>query len=91
MEKWGGRMDSLAQQILDKLAEEQDIQLLIEVLDFYEYIKKKRQMQREKTWDNIQEDEPTEEEKVICNEYQTHEQEFIDFSLLVQELSADDK
>ena len=40
-----------------------------EVLDFYEYLKEKKKRQKDILWKNIQEDEPTNEEVEIINNY----------------------
>jgi hypothetical protein len=83
-------MSPIMQEIIDILAKEQDAEVLAEVLDFYEYIKYKKQRNKRASWDIIEEDEPTEEEKKICSKYQDEEHEFVDFDLLVQELGVDE-
>ena len=83
-------MSPIAQQIIDTLTKEQDTELLSEVLDFYEYIKQKRSKLTKISWESIKEDEPTKEEKELCNKYKHEEHEFVDFHSLVQELGADD-
>ncbi len=80
-------MSPLAKEVIDRLSHEEDTELLAEVLDFYEYVKQKKM---KKKWDNIQEVEPDENEKYICNEYQNDTQQFLDLDLLVQELGLDE-
>lgn len=80
-------MSPLAKEVIEKLSHEEDIELLAEVLDFYEYVKQKK---IKKVWKSMEEVEPTDEEIEICNQYQGKEQEVMDFDLLVQELGLDE-
>ena len=56
-------MSPLAKMIIQALENED------EVLDFYEYLKEKKKRQKDILWKNIQEDEPTNEEVEIINNY----------------------
>ncbi|MGL4346347.1 MAG: hypothetical protein ACRCTE_14200 [Cellulosilyticaceae bacterium] len=80
-------MSPLAKEVIEKLSHEEDVELLAEVLDFYEYVKQKKV---KKMWEKIEEVEPTDEEVEICNQYQSKEQELMDFNSLVQELGLDE-
>lgn len=80
-------MSPLAKEVIEKLSHEEDIELLAEVLDFYEYVKQKK---IKKMWASMEEVEPTDEEIEICNQYQSKEQEVMDFDSLVQELGLDE-
>lgn len=80
-------MSPLAKEVIEKLSHEEDVELLAEVLDFYEYVKQKK---AKRMWESIQETEPTSEEIKICNQYQNEEQELLDFDSFVQELGLDE-
>lgn len=80
-------MSPLAKEVIEKLSNEDDTEILAEVLDFYEYMKYKK---HKKLWDNIQEVEPDDIEKGICEQYEREEQELVDFDDLVQELGLDE-
>lgn len=54
-------MSPLAKEIIEKLNKEDDAQVLAEVLDFYEYLKQKKNKDLQKRWEYIEEDEPTNE------------------------------
>ena len=62
-------MSPLAKMIIHALENEDDDIVLAEVLDFYEYLKEKKKRQKDILWKNIQEDEPTNEEVEIINNY----------------------
>ena len=55
-------MTPLAKEIIEKLNKEEDVRVLAEVLDFYEYLKQKKEKETQKKWSEIEEDEPTREE-----------------------------
>lgn len=63
------KMTPLAKKIIDAISREEDAVVLAEVLDFYEYLKEKKKRQKDILWKNIQEDEPTNEEVEIINNY----------------------
>jgi glutaredoxin 2 len=71
--------------VIDKLSKEQDTQVLAEVLDFYEYLKHKK----EKQWSSIEEDEPNQEELEILKEYKSSQEELVSFTDLIKELNLD--
>lgn len=80
-------MSPLAKEVIEKLSNEEDVEILAEVLDFYEYMKYKK---HKKLWENVQEIEPDDIEKSICEQYQREEQQLIDFEDLVQELGLNE-
>lgn len=65
-------MSPLAKEIVDKLNNEKDGTVLAEVLDFYEYIKQKKNRELIKKWSQIEEDEPTEDEVKLYEEYKSN-------------------
>ena len=80
-------MSPLAKEVIEKLSNEEDVEILAEVLDFYEYMKYKK---HKKLWKNVQEVEPDDIEKAICEQYRREEQQLVDFDDLVQELGLDE-
>ena len=84
-------MSPLAEEVIQKLSKEQDKQVLIEVLDFYEYLKQKKQKELQKKWDNIEENKPNVEEIKIYNEYKNSEEDLISLETLVRELDLDEQ
>lgn len=59
---------------------------MAEVLDFYEYLKQKKQ----KKWADIEEDEPDKEEIRICKEYKDSTEEVVSLKDLIMELNLDE-
>lgn len=82
-------MSPLAEEVIKKLSKEQDKQVLAEVLDFYEYLKQKKEKELQKEWDSIEEDEPDAEEIKTCNEYKKSEEDLIPLENLIRELNLD--
>lgn len=82
-------MSPLAREIIDKLNKEEDPRVLAEVLDFYEYLKQKKQRDLHKKWPEIDEDEPTEDEIKIFQEYENSKEELIPLADLMKELNID--
>lgn len=69
MYKGSDYMSPLAKEVIEKLSNEEDSQVLAEVLDFYEYLKQKKQNKLKRQWDLIVEDEPDDEEIKLIEEY----------------------
>lgn len=84
-------MSFLAKEIIEKLTKEQDTQILAEVLNFYEYLKQKKEGELNQNWDAIAEDEPTDEERTIFNEYKNLKEDLIPLNDVVKELNLDGK
>lgn len=80
-------MCPLAKEIIERLNKEQDTQILAEVLNFYDYLKQKKNEEIKKKWDMIEEDEPTEEERKICHEFKNSKEELTPLCNLVKELN----
>ena len=83
-------MSPLAKEIIDKLNKEEDILLLAEVLDFYEYIKQKKYKDSQKKWSQIDEDEPTEDEIKLYQEYKDIKEEEIPLENIIRELNLNE-
>jgi hypothetical protein len=84
-------MRPLAKEIIEKLNKEEDVRVLAEVLDFYEYLKQKKSKELQKKWTNIDEVEPTEEESRICQQYKDENEEIISLENLMQELNLNEE
>ena len=82
-------MSPLAKEIIDKLNKEQDVMVLAEVLDFYEYIKQKKHKELQKKWSQIDEDEPTEDEIKLYQEYKNKKEEEIPLENIIRALNLD--
>ena len=83
-------MSPLAKEIIDKLNKEEDILVLAEVLDFYEYIKQKKHNELQKKWLQIDEDEPVEDEVKLYQEYKDIKEEKIPLENIIRELNLDE-
>ncbi|MCY6483247.1 hypothetical protein OW763_02615 [Clostridium aestuarii] len=82
-------MSPLSKEVIEKLIKEEDSQVLAEVLDFYEYLKQKKQKQLKKEWASIEEDEPDAEEIKICKEYKNSKEDLVPLEGLMKELNLD--
>lgn len=84
-------MSPRVKEIIDKLNNEKDSEVLAEVLDFYEYLKQKKEKELKKKWSQIEEDEPTEDEIKLYKEYKNSKEEGIPLDSVVKELNLDAK
>ncbi|MFA6939582.1 MAG: hypothetical protein WCQ54_01170 [Clostridiaceae bacterium] len=84
-------MSPLAKEIIDKLNKEQDTAVLAEVLDFYEYVKQKKQKELQKKWSQIHEDEPTEDEVKLYEEYKSKKEKGIPLENIIRELNLNEE
>jgi Na+-translocating ferredoxin:NAD+ oxidoreductase RnfG subunit len=84
-------MSPLAKEIIHKLSNEKDSEVLAEVLDFYEYIKQKKDKELKNKWSRIEEDEPTENEVKLYEEYKNNKEEGIPLENVIKELNLDAK
>ena len=82
-------MSPLAKEIIDKLNKEEDMRVLAEVLDFYEYLKLKKNKLLQNKWTDIDEDNPSEEEVQLYDEYKKSNEELIPLEILMRELNLD--
>ena len=80
-------MSPLAKEIIDKLNREDDELILSEVLDFYEYVKQKKQKDLQKKWSKIEEDDPTEDEIKLYEDYKNEQKEVVSLDNVVRELN----
>jgi len=80
-------MSPLAKEIIDKLNREEDELVLSEVLDFYEYVKQKKQRELQKKWDTIEEDEPMQDEMKLYQDYKNGEYETVLLENVIKELN----
>jgi len=80
-------MSPLAKEVIEKLSKENDAQVLAEVLDFYEYLKQKKQ----KEWSSIKEDEPDDEEIEILKQYKNSQEDLVPFIDLMKGLNVNGK
>lgn len=79
-------MGPLAKEIIDRLNREDDELILSEVLDFYEYVKQKKQKDLQKKWSKIEEDDPTQDEIKIYEDYKNEQNEVVSLENVVREL-----
>lgn len=84
-------MSPLAKEIIDKLNNEKNSEVLAEVLDFYEYIKQKKEKELKSKWSQIEEDEPSEDEVKLYEEYKNNKEEGIALENVIKELNLDAK
>lgn len=78
-------MNPRAKEIIDKLDNEEDSEVLAEILYFYEYLKQKKEKELKKKWSQIEEDEPTEDEIKLYKEYKNSKEEGIPSDSVVME------
>jgi len=84
-------MSPLAKEIIDKLNREEDELVLSEVLDFYEYVKQKKQRELQRKWDIIEEVEPMEDEKKPYQDYKNKEDEVVTLENVIKELNLNEE
>ena len=84
-------MSPLAKEIIEKLNKEEDSRVLGEVLDFYEYLKQKKDKELQKKWTNIDEDEATEDENKLYQQYKKLNEKVIPLENLMKELKLDEQ
>ena len=84
-------MSPLAKEIIEKLNKEDDAGVLGEVLDFYEYLKQKKDKALQKKWTEIDEDEASEDEKKSYQQYKSSNEEVIPLEDLMEELNLNEE
>ncbi|EKQ54725.1 MULTISPECIES: hypothetical protein [unclassified Clostridium] len=84
-------MSPLAKEIIDKLNREEDELVLSEVLDFYEYVKQKKQRELQRKWERVEEDDPTEEEKTLYQDYKNKKDEIVTLENVIKELNLNEE
>ena len=80
-------MSPLAKEIIDRLNREDDELILSEVLDFYEYVKQKKQSELQRNWSKIEEDDPTQDEMKLYEDYKNEKEETVSLESVVRELN----
>lgn len=66
----------LSKELIIKLAKENDPELLREVLNYYAFLKNKKEQEARKQWESIQEVQPDKEEIEIINEFENNPEKF---------------
>lgn len=66
----------LSKELIIKLAKENDSELLREVLNYYAFLKNKKEQEARKQWESIQEVQPDKEEIEIINEFENNPEQF---------------
>ncbi len=84
-------MSPLAKEIIEKLNKEDDARVLGEVLDFYEYLKQKKDKALQKKWTEIDEDEASEDEKKLYQQHKNSNEEVIPLEDLMEELNLNEE
>jgi hypothetical protein len=81
-------MSSLSKELISKLVNENDIEILKEVLNYYIFLKGKKTLETSQQWDSIKEDEPDEEELRIIEEFRHNPEkfEFVSMEEVLKEL-----
>ena len=84
-------MSPLAKEIIDRLNRENDELILSEVLDFYEYVKQKKQSELQRNWSQIEEDEPAQDEIKLYEDYKNEKEETVSLESVIRELNLYEK
>jgi hypothetical protein len=66
----------LSKELIIKLAKENDSELIKEVLNYYAFLKNKKEQEAKKQWENIKEVQPDKEEIEIINEFENSPEKF---------------
>ncbi|AUS98528.1 hypothetical protein CDQ84_15695 [Clostridium thermosuccinogenes] len=85
-------MSPLSRELIIKLAKENDSELLREVLNYYAFLKNKKEQEARKQWESIEEVQPDKEEIEIINEFEKNREkfEFISMEEVLTELGIDE-
>ena len=78
----------LSRELIIKLAKENDSELLREVLNYYAFLKNKKEQEARKQWESIEEVQPDKEEIEIINEFEKNREkfEFVSMEEVLKEL-----
>lgn len=74
-------MSPSSKELIVKLVKENDSELLKEVLNYYAFLKNKKEQEISKQWESIEEDQPDKEEIEIINEFENSPEKFEFFSM----------
>jgi hypothetical protein len=82
----------LSKELIIKLAKENDSELLKEVLNYYAFLKNKKEQEAKKQWESIKEVQPDKEEIKIINEFENSPEkfEFVSMEEVLKELGIDE-
>ncbi|KXG44757.1 MAG: hypothetical protein ACH0QD_04740 [Tepidibacillus sp.] len=85
-------MSPLSKELITKLANENDVEVLKEVLHYYAFLKEKKEQEIKKQWDSLEEVEPDEEELKIISEYKNSPEkfEFVSMEEVLKELGINE-
>ncbi|CDG36834.1 MAG: hypothetical protein ACOX1Y_12595 [Zhaonellaceae bacterium] len=85
-------MSPLSRELIIKLAKENDSELLREVLNYYAFLKNKKEQEARKQWESIEEVQPDKEEIEIINEFEKNREkfEFVSMEEVLKELGIDE-
>ena len=85
-------VSSLSRELIIKLAKENDSELLREVLNYYAFLKNKKEQEARKQWESIEEVQPDKEEIEIINEFEKNREkfEFVSMEEVLKELGIDE-
>ena len=85
-------VSSLSRELIIKLAKENDLELLREVLNYYAFLKNKKEQEARKQWESIEEVQPDKEEIEIINEFEKNREkfEFVSMEEVLKELGIDE-
>ncbi|HHV58995.1 MAG TPA: hypothetical protein GXX49_01590 [Clostridiaceae bacterium] len=82
----------LSKELIIKLAKENDSELLKEVLNYYAFLKNKKEQEAKKQWESIKEVQPDKEEIEIINEFENSPEkfEFVSMEEVLKELGINE-
>jgi len=82
----------LSKELIIKLAKENDSEILREVLNYYAFLKNKKEQEARKQWESIEEVQPEKEEIEIINEFEKNREkfEFVSMEEVLKELGIDE-
>ena len=82
----------LSKELIIKLAKENDSEILREVLNYYAFLKNKKEQEARKQWESIEEVQPEKEEIEIINEFEKNREkfEFVSLEKVLKELGIDE-
>ena len=85
-------MSPLSKELIIKLAKENDSELLKEVLNYYAFLKNKKEQEAKKQWESIKEVQPDKEEIIIINEFENSPEkfEFVSMEEVLKELGINE-
>ncbi|AUG59075.1 hypothetical protein [Acetivibrio saccincola] len=85
-------MSPLSRELIIKLAKENDTELLKEVLNYYAFLKNKKENEVKKQWESVKEVQPDEEEIKIIDEFERNPEkfEFVSMEEVLKELGINE-